>query len=115
MSNYRIFKAVLLGLLITSLTGCADTEDIGMYGGLNGKVTDYHTNEPISNASINLSPSGISIQTDESGYYRFENLDPQQYTLTVQKTGYQPDRKSVSVIRGENLDVNFQLRTIPTE
>lgn len=115
MKHRLLIKFIFMAFAAIVLTGCSDGEDIGMYGDISGKVTDYETDEPIANASISLLPSGTSIQTDDAGYYHFERLDPQQYTMTVQKTGYQPDRKTVTVVRGENRNVNFQLRIIPKE
>lgn len=109
---------LLLGILccfLFGLTSCDETGDIGMFGEISGKVTDYETGNPIDKATINVTPSGISIQTDAGGYYNLNRLDPEQYTLTIQKVGYQTDRKTIKVLRGENLEVNIQLRAIPTE
>lgn len=107
---------VLLAIISLLLGGCSkEYDDSGAYGGIVGMVSDYYTNMPIESANITLSPSGLSIQTDVNGQYKFERLDVQQYTLTVQKFGYQPDRKTIMVYRGELQNVDIQLTVIPSE
>lgn len=114
MKRFNILFALTITILSFSLTGCSNVDDdLTLYGKINGIVYDFNTEERIPNATITLSPSGISVQTDNDGYYQFDRLDIQQYTLLVQKAGYQPNRKSVMIIRGETQQVNFQLTAIP--
>ena len=100
-------------VLLTCWSGCSSSDDYEIFAKIHGTVTDYQTGEPIEKASVVLSPSGISKQTDANGYYQFDELDTRQYTLTVQKVGYQPNRKTASAISGENLQVDIQLTIIP--
>lgn len=100
-------------LLAASVTGCSDNDDYDIYAAIRGRITDYITGEPISNASITLSPSNATKQTADNGEFIFEDLDPGQYTITVQKAGYQPNRKTVTAISGESTEANISLTTIP--
>lgn len=92
--------------------GCSG-DDYEIYTSIVGTVTDYDSGEPLSNAAVVLSPTHLSCQTDSSGEFVFENLDAQQYTITVQKSGFQPNRKTVDAISGERMAVSIQLTKIP--
>ena len=107
------FLAFLTSCILLTISSCSNTNDYEIYGSIHGVVTDYSSGDPLENATILLSPGGISKKTDATGYYKFENLESQQYTLTVQKQGYQPNRKTISVVTGEDLQVDIQLATIP--
>lgn len=108
----NLFKCILFSLFIISYS-CSNNDDYEIFSQINGTITDYQTGVPIENASVVLSPLGISQQTDDTGYYNFEELDAQQYTIIVQKTGYQPNRKTITAISGETINVNIQLTLIP--
>lgn len=93
---------------------CSEENDV-IYSTLYGVVTDYDTGEPVEGATVTLSPSGYTQQSDTIGAYRFENLDAQQYTITIQKTGYRPNRKTVAADSGEEREANIPIIKIEPE
>lgn len=107
----RQLHPALFFLFIILCASCSET-DFNIYASVYGVVTDYETGEPISNASVVLSPTNISKHTGSDGTYGFDNLDAQQYTITFQKAGYQANRKLITAISGENLEVNVHLKKI---
>lgn len=111
----NVLKCAFTVILLVFVIGCSSSDDYEIFAKIQGVVTDYQTGESLANASVTLSPSGLSKQTDANGFYRFEELDAQQYTVTVQKSGYQPNRKTVTAISGEMLQVDIQLTVIPQE
>lgn len=108
-----------MSLFSILLCGCTqEYDDSDAYGSIVGTISDFHTNTPIEGASVtlsSLSSSGLAIQSDMNGQYEFKRLGAQEYTLIVQKFGYQPDRKTIMVYRGESQQVNIQLTIIPSE
>lgn len=112
---YNVLKCAFSVMLLTCITSCSSSDDYEIFAKIQGTVTDYQTGEPLSNASVTLSPSGLSQQTDVNGNYQFVDLDAQQYTITVQKSGYQPNRKTITAISGETQQVDIQLTVIPLE
>lgn len=88
--------------------GCAK-EEHSIYATLYGAVTDSETVQPISGATVTLSPGGKTQTTGANGSYEFADLDAQQYTLTVQKTGYQTNRKTVTAVAAEKTEANITL------
>lgn len=109
-------KLLLMSLFSIILCGCnQEYDDSDAYGGIVGTISDFHTNTPIEGASVTLSSSGLTIQSDMNGQYEFKRLGAQEYTLIVQKSGYESDRKTIMVYRGESQQVNIQLTIIPSE
>jgi uncharacterized membrane protein len=95
-------------LLLATGSGCTKTER-NLFATLHGIVSDSETNEPISGASVVLAPGGKTKTTSTDGRYEFDDLDPAQYTITVQKTGYATNRKTVTAVIGEETEANIPL------
>jgi len=102
--------AILLSctFLLGMLGGCGKDE-VNLYSTLYGVISDHETGEPIPVASIVLSPGGKTQTSGTDGRYEFQNLDPMQYTVTVQKTGYQTNRKTVTAVAAEKTEANIPL------
>ncbi len=104
-------KKILLFSLIIALaigTSCSKKE-YDHFATLYGVVSDSETGEPLANANVVLSPGGKTKTTGTDGRFEFADLDPQQYTVTVQKTGYSTNRKTVTAIVGEKTEANISL------
>lgn len=101
-------------LLFFTFSGCSN-DDYEIFGSIHGVVTNYSDGQPIEYATILISPLGQTKTTDASGYYKFENLEAKQYNITVQKQGYQPNRKTITAVSGEDLQVDIQLLPIPQQ
>jgi len=104
----KIFLLLSCILMLIGCNSCSKTEH-DMFSTLYGVVTDHETGEHIANVSIVLSPGGKTKTTGSDGTYEFNDLEPRQYTLTVQKTGYQTNRKTVTAIVGEKAEANIPL------
>jgi hypothetical protein len=65
----------------------------GLYAltGISGNVTDSATGLPVQNARVCCRAESSRAYTDSVGYYRFTDLVPGVYTVTVRTTGYEPD------------------------
>lgn len=117
MNTILVMKKLLhsLGLLfvLLSFVSCGGKDTIDIYGKISGKVTDVSTGEPLAAAQVTLIPSANTIQTSAEGVFAFSCLDEGQYTVSVQKTGYQANRKNVTVISGETTEVVVPLSVIP--
>jgi hypothetical protein len=107
MKKTTVFLFACL-LLLAAGSGCTKTER-NLFASLHGLVTDNATNEPISGASVVLAPGGKTKTTGDDGRYEFADLDPAQYTITVQKTGYATNRKTVTAVIGEDTEANIPL------
>jgi len=84
----------------------------GTTGGLNGTVLDAK-GAPVGGARVTVtSPSQIaSVQTDARGNFAFVSLAPDTYTISVEKTGFEPVATSgISVFADARQTLNFSLR-----
>ncbi len=57
--------------------------------GIVGTVTDADTNQPISQAEVQIVETGRTVYTDANGYYEVR-LQPGTYTVEVSRFGYYP-------------------------
>lgn len=106
MKKTILFSAVLL--IMTCVSSCSKKE-YDNFATIFGTVSDHIGGEPISNASVVLSPGGKTKTTGTDGRYEFNDLDPQQYTITVQKSGYSTNRKTVTAVIAEKTEANIPL------
>lgn len=97
-------KKLLVLFLLSIATSCSNTE-YEIFATLYGSVVDSTTGEPIANVNVTLSPGGETRITGTDGYFEFQDLTPQQYSLVAQKTGYSTNRKSINAISGEKTEV----------
>lgn len=114
---YHIMKKAALSIiafafLLLSSSGC-DSYSYNIFGSIEGTVTDAESGQPLRNAVITLVPGSSSTQTGEDGRFVFSDLDEGQYTVSVQKSGYQANRRNVTVISDETVSILVSLSVIP--
>jgi hypothetical protein len=81
-------------------------------GNIYGTVADA-SGAPIPGASVAISGAnmgGRSTQTGTNGEFRFLNLDPSTYKLTVTMSGFATVNREVVVTTGQNVNLNFGLK-----
>lgn len=70
---------ILIGCCSALLcSSCSENDEYEIYATIYGKVTDYETGAPLENASVVLSPTSLTVQTDYDGNFTFSNLDAQR-------------------------------------
>ena len=79
---------------------------------ISGTVIDLDTGDPIQQATVTLSPSGVNTYTGYDGTFEFLDLDARQYTVTVQKTGYITNRKTVTTVAGGVVTIQLTLQKV---
>jgi hypothetical protein len=106
-----MLKQIVAFTMLVMLTLCVScSEDrVESQGSISGVITDHTNGEPIPNASVVLNPSGKTQLTGSDGYYEYSELDPMQYTITVQKAGYSTNRKTITVVAGKRTEANIPL------
>lgn len=111
----RTKTLVAIGLVVSllCLSSCNDKDELNIYGTINGKVTNVTNGEPLSAAIVTLVPGSSTSQTSDDGSFTFSGLKEGQYTVSVQKDGYQANRKDVSVFSGEETEIVITLTAIP--
>lgn len=90
------------------MSSCSKTE-YNLFCSIHGIVSDVETGTPVANATVTLSPGGRSTISGSDGQYEFIDLDPGQYTVTVQCSGYKTNRKAVNAVSAESVRADIPL------
>ncbi|MGB6712099.1 MAG: TonB-dependent receptor [Candidatus Cybelea sp.] len=107
----RRFGSVLLAFF--SLTSQQTVALAGVTGGLTGSVVDADTSAPAAGARVTVaSPSqSTTVTTDATGHFFVLTLQPDAYTVTVSKTGYQPTSVPGQIVSADTMQsVTVRLR-----
>lgn len=107
MKKLLFLAAICLPLLFVSCEKRVVNTGVTIYG----TVYDAETNDPIQGAMLTLQPSSRSCYTGSDGSFNFkEDIEPMQYTIIAQATGYRADTKHVTPMPGEKTEVSFKLK-----
>ena len=96
---------------LTAIVACTQWASAGTTGGISGVVNETGTTTPIAGATVTVtSPSqSASTTTDARGHFAFVSLAPDEYTVALQKTGYEPlSYAGVAVLRRCAADADFE-------
>ncbi|MGH8021141.1 MAG: carboxypeptidase regulatory-like domain-containing protein [Opitutaceae bacterium] len=76
---------------------------------LTGLVTASSTSDPMPNATVSIERVGRETSTDRSGRYRFANLAPGDYEVSVRFLGYEEVVRTVSVPETGEQNADFEM------
>ena len=91
------------------LQSCSKKQEYNTFCTISGTVIENNTGDPVAMATVTLTPSGKNTYTGSDGHFEFIDLDANQYTMTVQKTGYVTNRKTVTLSAGGTEIVSIAL------
>lgn len=74
-----------------------------------GRVVEYNSGRPISNATVRLKGTPLTQVTPQDGKFRFSTVPPGMYDIDVQHLAYRVVSDSVELERGTNMDVTVRL------
>lgn len=113
-----ITRTVASLALLAVFAGQAATAIAGTSGGVAGIVTDAKTGKPIAGVKLELSsPSQTATTTtDANGHYIVFSLQPDDYTITLQKDGYvERDVAGYTVSADQTQRYDLQLTPVPSQ
>ena len=107
----RFIYIILAGLLFAA---CAeDIKNEIPVGRISGIVSDKNTGEPVATVSATLSPGGNSTVTGSDGSFEFIDLSPGEYSVNINKEGYNGNNKTVTVVAGQTTQAHLLIERIP--
>ncbi len=83
-------------------------------GTIKGSVKNDANGEPIFFANVVLTGSKYGVSTDESGFFSINNIPAGKYTLTLSAMSYETVSKSVEVVEGKTISLNFLMKSSST-
>lgn len=99
------YSILLFSLLIVSCT----KDIIDTTGNLVGVISDSRSGAFLSGVSVALTPTGKTYTTGVDGKYEFRDIESQEYSVSVSKSGYQSDKRTAFVQVGQDTNLDFQL------
>ena len=113
MLKHRFRHSLVASLVALALLVQGTWVLAGTTGGLSGTVTQTDTGAPIAGAKVTVtSPSQTATTTtDSGGHFTFVSLAPDTYTLSVEKSGFEPAALSgVAVLADQHPAVALSTR-----
>jgi hypothetical protein len=110
ISPLRFLPALVLTGAVLIQAGVASA---GTLGGIAGTITDAKTGAPLAGVHLQItSPSqSLDVTTDAHGHYIAFSLQPDNYTLTAVKSGYDTQSwTGQSVYADQTQRYDFQLQ-----
>lgn len=112
----QMAKRLAVLLVITVLIAPSLFAQVELNSSIQGTVKDPH-GAVVTGATVELTSSALmtgkaTTTTDAGGYYRFDNLRPGTYNLSVKKSGfstYKLDAISLAVGRRTNIDPTLKV------
>ncbi|MEO8166854.1 MAG: carboxypeptidase-like regulatory domain-containing protein, partial [bacterium] len=98
---------ILLTLLPVACT--EDTIQPAGYGSIAGSVMDAETNLPVAGVAITTNPPTNAIVSNSLGTFLLNNVPVSNYTISVQKTGYNKGIVNVAVIENQTANATILL------
>lgn len=106
----KILSILMVAAALLLLTTACTKTQYDLFGNISGTVIDVDTGEPVQQATVTLSPGGKNTYTGTDGHFDFNDVDAQQYTVTVQKSGYEANRKTVEALAGETVNISITMK-----
>lgn len=103
-------KLLLIVVTMLCMVSCSIT-DTDMFWAIEGVVVEEENNLPLEGINVSLIPSGKNHLTDSSGHFLFDELEAEQYTVSVQKTGYYSDRVHVNAVHGGTAHITITMKS----
>jgi len=84
-------------------------------GAVAGRVTEAETGTPIAAAAVSLVGTRWRALTGADGRYRIDGIAPGEYTLRVERLGYEEATRSIVISGAETVQADFALTRAPAE
>jgi TonB-linked SusC/RagA family outer membrane protein len=102
-SGFRPFLAGAMALAFASPALAQST------GAITGHVTERQTQRPLGNVQVRIVGTNRGAVTNDSGSYRIANAPAGLAQIAVQRLGYGPQTRSVSVTGGGSITADFTM------
>ncbi len=103
----------IVGLVLVLAVAMPLGARAGTTGSLRGRVVDAATHAPIAGAAVNATSPSQAVQSvsDASGTFAFISLQPDTYTVSASKAGYDPQSQAgISILADQSSTVTVSLQ-----
>jgi TonB-linked SusC/RagA family outer membrane protein len=78
-------------------------------GTASGRVTARGTEQPVSDARVEIVGTTLVVPTGTDGRFTIRNVPSGSWTVRVLRVGYQEQKKAVTMTNGQNVTIDFAL------
>lgn len=110
LPSYAWKIALALGLAV--LPGAVAAQGTGT---IRGTVTDSATGQPITGAQLVVTGTTVGTITGDNGAYTLRGVPSRAVTIRVQRIGFAPTERGVTLAVNDSATVNFALVPIATQ
>ena len=101
---------IVLVLFLSIIISCGeDTIDLVGVGTITGRVVEAKSFNPIENAKVGISPSNNTVFTDVDGYFRMEDVESGDYSVSATKEGFLTAFEPATVTIDLEVNVIFEM------
>ena len=114
----RVTPGILVAAMCVSVHGAnaqVPPADSARSFNFRGNVVDFRTEGPIEGAIVHLAELGRSTETDANGYFEFQDLAPDRYTIITASFGYETNREPSDIPYGAIMVVRLNPIAIEVE
>ena len=105
----RAFNIVLI-LTLSLFLGCSEeTVDLVGLGIITGRVVETNSFNPVENAKVTISPTNNTVFSDADGYFRIEDVEAGDYSVSSTKEAYLTSFEAATVTIGIEVNVIFEM------
>jgi TonB-dependent receptor len=101
------FRMVFLAMLLNSILSAPALTQVGK-GAITGRVTDS-SDSILQAAQVLLEPKGGSAVSDAQGRFFVNDIEPGSYKITITYVGFAAFTQDVTVVAGQNANVDVKL------
>lgn len=105
-----MMKKILLIFALAVLFAACSPVEYDHSSNIMGTVIDMDDALAVEGAVITMTPGSLNTTTGSDGVFQFNDVDAQQYTVTVQKSGYEANRKTVEALAGETVNISITMK-----
>ncbi|WP_457610217.1 carboxypeptidase regulatory-like domain-containing protein [Lutibacter sp.] len=105
----KIFNIIIILTLGLFINCSEDTVDLVGVGTITGRVVESSSFDPIENAKVSLSPSNNTVFSDADGYFRMENVEAGDYSVSAKKENYLTNFQPATVTTDLEVNVIFEM------
>jgi len=88
-------------------------DDLAGYGGyLTGNVVESGSGNPIENATLIFQDCGLTLHSDEDGYFEFDRFPREEFMVIVEAEGYGLTMRQFSFEGEESIEILVELQPL---
>lgn len=109
----KIFATLLISVIITSATYADNGNTVAaeQKATIKGQVVDQNTGESLAGAMVQIQGTEIKTYTDLDGNFKFNSIDPGNYTIEISYISYNSENSNVILDAGMSSKIEISLQS----